>query len=163
MTTEILDLSIETLMRACKGNVKNLPSFMVHDNAVWPQERRVQLDSKNRIHLRRATFLAAVSSKLPVRAGIWHRIDCQEFHLDLQPHHLQGSSDAQATQDHKHSRVIVKADEFGRTQEDEGYGETVSKSPRLTRSDVDAAISEAGGALRGVGSQLFDRGSDTDQ
>lgn len=122
-----LDLSIQTLMKACKGNVKMLPSFVVHDDAVWPVAKRVQLDKKNRIHLRRSTFYRCVSSQVPVRPGLWLRSDAQEYFIDLKPHHLQGSEDMKPESGHEHSREIVKADKQGRTELDEDYGEPVSR------------------------------------
>jgi len=118
-----LDLSIEGLARACKGNVKNLPSFMVHDNDVWPDWRRIRVDNRNRIHLRRSAFEAVVAGKLPIRAGIWHRVDVQEFHLDRQPHHLQGSDLATESTKRAAARTVARADGSGRVAGDDGYGE----------------------------------------
>lgn len=48
MTDPDLDLSIPSLMLACKGNVAMLPSFMVHDDDVWPRSGVVRTDSKGR-------------------------------------------------------------------------------------------------------------------
>lgn len=109
MTDPDLDLSIPSLMRACRGNVAMLPSFMVHDNDVWPSQA-VRTDSQGRIHMRRSTFLRAVVGDLPIVEGIWHRIDCQEFHLDLKPHHLQGSSDQEGGNRRLAARAVAKAD-----------------------------------------------------
>ena len=149
--TDIVDLSIPTLMAACKGNVNALPTFMVHDNDVWPTER-VQLDTKNRIHLRRAVFLRSVVPQVPVKAGIWHRIDVQEFRIDLKPHHLQGSDGMDKPKGYRHSQAITLADEAGRVPGDEGYGDPISKNNGVSKSDLDAARIEAGGQLRGIGS-----------
>ena len=118
-----LDLSMESLIKACKGNVKALPSFMVHDNAAWPWVGSVKLDSKNRIHMRRSTFLRTVSEDLPVRAGIWHGIDVQEFHLELEAHHLGGGVDQQKEVGHKQSRALVMADKHGRPLGDIDHGD----------------------------------------
>jgi hypothetical protein len=117
-----LDLRISTLARACKGNVEGLPSFMVHDDPLWPTFSRVQLDSRNRIHIRRTTFLQVVCTQVPVREGIWHGMGVQEFHIDLKPHHLQGSQDAPDPQGYKHSREITKTDAEGRNPGDPDYG-----------------------------------------
>lgn len=151
---DLIDLSIPTLMAACKGNVKALPSFMVHDNKVWTQ-RGAQLDNKNRIHMRRSTFLNVVVPQVPVRAGIWHGLDVQEFHIDLQPHHLQGSADMDAPKGHQHSRVITLTDAAGRNPGDEDYGDPVSKPNGVTQYDLNAARAEAGGQLRGVSSSTL--------
>lgn len=152
-----LDLRMDTLMRACKGNVKALPSFMVHSDAVWPTFRRTQLDSKNRIHMRRSTFYQAVSSQLPMRAGIWHGIDVQEFHIDLQPHHLQGSSDMQDPKGYKHSRLITKTDDLGRNPWDFDYGYTPR---RIDPAEVEPGLAisqlKAPGPRRSVRSTVFD-------
>ena len=155
----LLDLSIPTLMAACKGNVKALPSFMVHDNELWVTQA-VQLDNKNRIHMRRAVFLRSVVQEVPVRAGLWHGPGVQEFHIDLQPHHLQGSGEMEGHKGHQHSRVITRTDSAGRNPGDEDYGDPVSEANRVTQSDINAARIEAGGQLRGIGSTALgtDRG-----
>jgi hypothetical protein len=152
-----LDLSIATLARACKGNVKLLPTFMVHSDAAWPSYRRAQLDSRNRIHMRRSTFLQVVSSALPVRAGLWHGIDVQEFHLDLQPHHLDGSADMADRQGYKHSRLITRTDDFGRNPWDFDYGKAAS-GPGAARKDPSLAAVKLAtdGPVRGVRSSVFD-------
>jgi hypothetical protein len=49
MSDPDLDLSIPSLMKACKGNVAMLPSFMVHDDNVWPRSGVVRTDSQGRI------------------------------------------------------------------------------------------------------------------
>lgn len=161
--TEInLDLDIRTLAKACKGNVKLLPSFMVHNDPSWPSYRRAQLDNHNRIHMRRSTFLQVVCTKLPVRAGIWHRMDLQEFHLDLQPHHLGGSADMADRKGHKHSRLITRTDEYGRNPWDFDYGKAVS-GPAATRKESALAAVEfkTDGPIRAVRSTVFD-GSDSE-
>lgn len=125
-----IDLSIEGLVRACKGNIKNLPSFMVHDNDVWPW-KVVRVDSRNRIHMRRAMFNSVVAGKLPIRAGLWMGKDVQEFFLDLQPHHLQGSDLAREDTGRTAARAVAKADESGRVEGDYGFGD--KDAVRFTR------------------------------
>jgi len=153
-----LDLSIETLSRACKGNVKLLPSFMVHTDHRWTQYLRTQLDSKNRIHMRRATFLAVVCPQVPVRPGIWHSFDVQEFHLDLQPHHLQGSFDMPDRQGYKHSREITKTDFAGRNPGDDGYGERPAQQSmaKLKELRLDLERAKAEGTSVSVASSILD-------
>lgn len=157
MTDPELDLSIPSLMRACKGNVAMLPSFMVHDDDVWPRSGVVRTDSKGRVHMRRSTFNRTVAGKLPIREGIWHRIDCQEFHLDLKPHHLQGSEDQQGGNRLKAARGVVKADRFGRVQGDDGYGNDLSGDHRQQDVARDAAEAKARGWSGSVGSTVFGR------
>lgn len=145
MTDPDLDLSIEALMRACKGNVAMLPSFMVHDDAVWPRSGVVRTDSKGRIHMRRSTFNRTVAGKLPIREGIWHRIDMQEFHLDLKAHHLQGSADQIGGNKKQAARAVAMTDRHGRNQGDAEYGNNLSGHHRQqdVARDVRAA-KEAG-------------------
>lgn len=161
MTEPNLDLSIATLARACKGNVKNLPSFVVHDNEAWTSPHAVKLDSKNRIHMRRATFLRSVSSQIPVRPGLWLRVDAQEFFIDLQPHHLQGSLDSHKIEGHKHSRAITLTDAHGRNPGDEGYGEALSDDQRARDARKDAAELARRGEARGIRSTAL--GSDSSE
>jgi hypothetical protein len=157
-----LDLSIATLAKACKGNVKNLPSFMVHQDAAWPSYRRAQLDSRNRIHMRRSTFLQVVASALPVRPGLWHGIDVQEFHLDLQPHHLDGSADMADRKGYRHSRLITKTDAWGRNPWDPDYDFDPSKLNTARPQPALGQTQLAGKRpRRGVRSTLFD-GADTE-
>jgi hypothetical protein len=157
-----LDLSIATLSKACKGNVKLLPSFMVHQDAAWPSYRRAQLDNRNRIHMRRSTFLQVVASALPVRAGLWHGLDVQEFHLDLQPHHLDGSADMADRQGYKHSRLITKTDAWGRNPWDPDYDLAPSKLDTAgPKPALDPSQYATRGPRRGVRSRLFD-GADTE-
>lgn len=122
--TANLDLSIEALRLACKGNVEALPDLMVHDNDAWPHYETVRVDSKNRIHMRRSTFQQAVVGQIPVEPVMWVRKDCHLYRIALRPDHLQGSDDRRAApENHKHSRKLVKADDQGRIPGDEGYGE----------------------------------------
>lgn len=151
-----LDLSIPTLMRACKGDVRKLPSFMVHDNRVWPAGV-VRLDAKNRIHLRRSTFLDAVAKVLPVKEGIWLGVDVQEFTLDLKPHHLQGGDAPGDATGYKHSREIIKADAWGRVKGDAGYGETDTGPDGRAANRSDIAAAARNGARGGIRSSVFDR------
>lgn len=161
MTEPDLDLSIPSLMRACKGNVAMLPSFMVHDDAVWPRSSVVRIDSKGRVHMRRSTFNRTVAGKLPIREGIWHRIDVQEFHLDLKPHHLQGSSDQEGGSKRAAARAVANADWAGRIQGDEGYGIAPSGDHRQQDVARDVAEAKARGTSGSVRSTVFARnGSD---
>lgn len=141
MTDPDLDLSIPSLMRACQGNVAKLPSFMVHDDAVWPRAGAVRTDSKGRVHMRRSTFNNVVAGKLPIRAGLWHRIDVQEFHIDLQPHHLQGSIDQQGGNRRTAARTVARADWAGRVPGDEDYG--IAPSGDYGTQDVARDVAEA--------------------
>lgn len=163
MTDEInLDLSITTLARVCRGNVKLLPSFMVHDDPVWPSYSRSQLDSRNRIHMRRSTFFQIVPRQLPIRAGIWHGMNVREYHIDLQPHHLQGSADMPGRDGYTHSRAITLTDRYGRNPWDPDYGIDPLR-PGPARQDPELAQIKLAtdGPLRGVRSTLFD-GPDTE-
>lgn len=156
MTDPDLDLSIPSLMRACKGNVAMLPSFMVHDDDVWPSQT-VRTDSQGRIHMRRSTFIRAVVGELPIREGIWHRVDCQEFHLDLKPHHLQGSSDQEGGNRRQAARTVAKADWAGRIKGDEGYGNAPTGDHRQQDVERDVAEAKARGTSGSVGSTVFAR------
>jgi len=151
-----LDLSIDAIIKACKGNVKALPTFMVHNNNVWPWVGSVKLDSQNRIHMRRNTFEHVVASHLPVKPGIWHRMDVQEFSLELQAHHLGGSEALAVDVGHTHSRPLILADAQGRTKDDIDHGETLRKGSGVTQSDLDDARNEIGGKGRGVRSKVVD-------
>lgn len=150
-----LDLSIPTLMRACKGNVAMLPSFMVHDDAVWPRAGVVRTDSKGRIHMRRSTFIRAVVGELPIRPGLWHRIDMQEFHIDLKPHHLQGSADQDGGNKRSAARSVAKADWAGRVNGDEGYGHDPHRDHRKQDIARDVAEAKARGSSRSIGSTVL--------
>jgi hypothetical protein len=155
MSDPDLDLSIPSLMKACKGNVAMLPSFMVHDDNVWPRSGVVRTDSQGRIHMRRSAFDRTVAGQLPIREGLWHRIDCQEFHLDLKPHHLQGSSDQEGGNRKQAARSVVKADWAGRTQGDDGYGVTASRDHGKQDIARDVADAKAGGTSRSISSTVF--------
>lgn len=150
-----LDLSIPTLMAACKGNVAMLPSFMVHDDYVWPRGNVVQTDSKGRIHLRRSTFLRVVRNQLPIREGVWHRVDMQEFHIDLQPHHLQGSQDQQGGNQRQAARSVAKVDRWGRSQGDDDYGQTPARDNRQPDIAADVRAAKAAGTSRSIGSTVL--------
>lgn len=152
--SEVIDLSIPTLMKACKGNVNMLPSFMVHDNHLWLGDR-VQLDSKNRIHMRRATLTNIVRPQVPVRAGIWHGLGVQEFHIDLKAHHLQGGQDAADAKGHAHSRLITLTDNAGRNPKDRDYGNSLPEPNRLTQPSPNEAAIATDGKARGVRSSVL--------
>jgi hypothetical protein len=100
----VLDLSIATLAKACKGDVSKLPSFVVHDDEAWPWFNKVR-PAKGKIHIRRSTFNRVVVGQVPVRPGIWLRVDAQEFFIDLQPHHLGGATPAGETRPTPERRV----------------------------------------------------------
>lgn len=87
-----IDLSPALIRSIARGDPRNLPVFMVHDDAVWPWGR-VQLDSLKRVHLRRHDFNTVVAPQIPTRPGLWLRDDLQQFHVDLAAHHLQGDGE----------------------------------------------------------------------
>lgn len=84
-----IDLSVETIRRLAKGKASNLPTFMVHDNDKWPYPS-IQLDSQQRIHCRRQYFETVIATAIPVKPGLWHGIDVQEFSIDLRDDQLDG-------------------------------------------------------------------------
>ncbi len=86
-----LDLSPALLRSLARGNPANLPRFMVHDDQNWPWGK-VQLDAKQRIHMRRSDFYSTVVPELPVRAGIWLNAELQEFTVDLTADQLHGGA-----------------------------------------------------------------------
>jgi hypothetical protein len=151
-----LDLSIASLTRACQGNVDRLPSFMVHDDDVWPRHAVIRTDSRGRVHMRRSTFNRVVVPELPIRAGLWHRIDLQEMHIDLQPHHLQGSLDSMGGDKRKAAKVVALADEHGRLPGDQGYGERDARDHRQQDVAADVERIARSGSGRGVRSTVFD-------
>lgn len=153
-----LDLSIPSLMAACKGNVAMLPSFMVHDDEVWPRSGVVRTDNKGRVHMRRSTFLRTVAGQIPIREGIWHRIDVQEFHIDLKPHHLQGSADQAGGSNRIAARAVAKIDGAGRAQGDDDYGEAVRGDHRPQDIERDVAEAKARGWSGSVGSTVLGKG-----
>jgi hypothetical protein len=114
------------LAKACKGDVSKLPSFVVHDDEAWPWFNKVR-PAKGKIHIRRSTFNRVVVGQVPLRRrDLGPRGDAQEFFIDLQPHHLEGSRHRRrAARPTLGRRVtVVKADEAGRLLPDEdGYGE----------------------------------------
>lgn len=156
-----LDLSISSLMKACKGNVAMLPSFMVHDDHAWPKHKAVLTDSRGRVHLRRSTFNRVVSGQLPLREGVWHRVDVQEFHIDLKPHHLQGSEDQQGGNNRLAARGIAKIDKHGRHQGQDEYGEDLPRDNRQPDIARDVAEAKRAGSSRRIGSNVLGpRGGD---
>jgi len=156
----VIDLSIETLARACKGNVRNLPTFMVHDDHLWPAYKLIQQDSKNRLHLRRSTFNRSVASQIPVKDGLWLGPGVQEFSIDLQPHHLQGSDDMIADLKSRSARIVAKIDKAGLNPQDEDYGEINTGPARDTiEHDEDAVRAATGDDLRGVKAATLDFGN----
>lgn len=158
-----LDLRPETLARACKGNAKLLPRFVVHDDDAWPWFNKVR-PAKGAIHIRRSTFNRVVVPQVPVRPGLWLRADAQEFHIDLQPHHLQGGHDAQVEgKNHHQARVVTMADEAGRLPDEEGYGAGALEqrdSRKVERDDLDRIAADP--SRRGVRSSVLS-GRDTER
>lgn len=109
----VLELDPHVLGAACKGDVTKLPKFVVHDNEAWPWGAKVHQDNKNRVHMKRSTFLRVVCPQLPVKPGVWIRADAQEFSIDLQPHHIGGSAET-VSDVRQVARVATKADSSGR-------------------------------------------------
>lgn len=139
----VIDLSPATLIRACKGDVRKLPKFVVHDNDAWPWVNKVR-PAKGVIHIRRSTFLAVVVPQVPVKPGLWVRVDAQEFSIDLKPHQLQGSDAPLAAppdvKNHDTARRVAKADSVGRLPDEEDYGtEALERSERrqIDRDDLE--------------------------
>jgi hypothetical protein len=135
----------------CQGDVSKLPSFMVHDNAVW-RSGVVQPDSKGRVHLARSTFDQQVVGHLPLRAGVWHGPDVQEFHIDLQPHHLQGGKDTKSdVAKVAPARHVAKTDEAHRRQDEVDYGADLGFG-RVSAEDAaaDRAAAQKAGTSRSV-------------
>jgi hypothetical protein len=161
-TVPLMDLSIETLTRVCKGDVSKLPQFVVHRNRHW-KKNTARLDKKNRIHMNVRTFLRQVKSQLPVRPGIWLGPNEQMFRLDLQPHHLQGGEDT-VNQEHtyKQSREIAGADEHGRFEDDPGFQTDLPEPNGAERPPVDLGEPTADGQRRGVRSTALDPGDSED-
>lgn len=162
----VLDLSQDTLLKACKGDVRKLPSFIVHNDEAWPWVTKVR-PAKGKIHVRRTTFLNVIVPQVPVRPGLWVRADAQEFHIDLEPHHLSGSSDAAAkpdTKNHDVARKLAVADEAGRLPDEEDYGEGIverSSSREIDRDDLERiARDPERGTVRG---SVFDGLHDTER
>ncbi len=159
MIDAALDLSIPTLMRACQGNVKKLPSFMVHDDNVWPRSNVVRTDSRGRIHMRRSAFMRTVHSELPIRPGLWHRIDLQEFHIDLKPHHLQGSTDNSGGNQVSAARNVALVDSAGRAIGDDDYGNTPRRDHRAEDIAADVRAAKEAGTSGSVRSSTLCGGS----
>lgn len=153
--TPDLDLTVEGLARVCRGDVKSLPSFMVHDNDVWSKSV-VRTDSKGRVHMRRATFNQVVVGQIPIRAGLWHGKDVQEFFIALMPHHLQGTEETEGGAKLWTARHVAQMDNRGRLQGDEDYGESDAGSIRATDVAADVRQAKAMGTSRSVRSSLFD-------
>lgn len=139
----VMDLSPATLLRACQGDVRKLPKFVVHDNDAWPWHNKVR-PAKGAIHMRRSTFYSVVTPQIPVRPGLWVRSDAQEFFIDLKPHQLQGPADAAALEpeakNHDAARKLAKADSVGRLPDEADYGtEALERSERrkIDRDDLE--------------------------
>lgn len=163
----VLDLSPATLLRACKGDVRKLPVFRVHDNDAWPWARSVR-PAKGQLHIRRSTFERVIhAAGLPVRPGLWVKPSVQEFFIDLKPHHLGGSEDPVRLPDatnHDTARLIAKADEAGRLPDEADYGEGIVERAAggpVEREDLDRVAADR--ERRGVSSSVFSGNRDTEQ
>lgn len=123
MTTEPnLDLSRESILAHCKGDVRNLPRLMVHENAWWPSGV-VRTDNQKRIHLCRRDLVEIVAREIPVRPGLWLGPTVQEFLIDLRPDQLQGSADSRHESRVTDFRKLVRADAAGRIPGEEDYAD----------------------------------------
>lgn len=158
-----IDLSIDTLKSICRGDVRKLPSFIVHDDDAWPWFAKVR-PAKGKIHLRRTTFNNVVVPQVPVRPGLWVRHDAQEFFIDLKPHHLEGPSSPieGEAKNHEAARKVTMADSAGRLPDEADYGADAlerSESREVERRDLEevAARDEKGS----VGSTVLS-GGDTE-
>jgi hypothetical protein len=161
----VLDLSPETLAKACKGRVEMLPSFVVHDNAAWPWHNKVR-PAKGKLHMRRTTFLRVVVPQIPVRAGLFVRADAQEYYIDLQPHHLQGSTEPKAgpaVNNMQTARIAAKADAVGRLPDEADYrAPTMGRleGGAIDRGDFERIARDP--AKRSIGSAVFSSSLDTE-
>jgi len=155
-----IDLSKETILRLCKGNVKLLPRFVVVDDVAWPWPDHVRVDNLGRLHIRKTTFLRTVATELPVKPGLWIRGDSQEYSIDLQPHQLEGGADQQKEVGRRDvlniARPIAKQDAFGRYPGGKDYGKANSKADRHANTGGDDPAATAGGQGRGVRSTVHD-------
>jgi hypothetical protein len=162
-----MDLSMETLMRACKGDVSKLPSFIVHDDVAWPWHTKIR-PAKGKLHMRRSTFNNVVVAELPVKPGLWVRPDAQEFFLDLKPHHLQGSEDSSTYKpgenNHQTARDMAVADAAGRLPDEDDYGTEIverSKGRAIDPEDLERIARDP--EKRGVRSSTFIGVHDTER
>lgn len=162
----LMDLSKETLLAACKGDVRKLPSFIVHDDQAWPWPDNVR-PAKGKIHIRRTTFNNTVARQVPVKPGLWVRPDAQEFFIDLRPDQLGGTSDVGLLQpdagNADTARTVALADEGGRLPGDEGYGAPVverSKGGKVEPDDLERVARDPD--KRGVQSSVFSGVRDTE-
>jgi hypothetical protein len=165
-TDPVLDLSKETLLRACKGDIRKLPSFIVHDDDAWPWFNSVR-PAKGKIHMRRSTFNRVVAPQVPVKPGLFVRADAQEFTIDLRVDQLEGSSDiasaAPDAKNHDTARRVAVADEAGRLPDEEDYGtQIVERSPgrEVDRDDLERIARDP--EKRGIGSAVFSGVRDTE-
>lgn len=156
MQDAVLDLSRATLIKACKGDVTRLPSFIVYDEDQWPWFNQVR-PAKGKLHIRRSTFLRVVAPQVPVREGLWTGPHTQEFFIDLKAHQLGGSTDAKpANKNHELARKIAVADEAGRLPDEADYGTPVVERSSVRQEQLrDLADIEARGEKRGVSSAVF--------
>jgi len=138
-----IDLSPELVRTLCKGDVKQLPRLCVHDNEVWPASV-MRIDTKNRIHMCRLDFEHVVAPSIPVREGLWLRVDMQEFFIDLRPDQLGGDADQHSPTTAAERRALVMADDAARIPAEEDYGDNALASRAPARAgELPATLSES--------------------
>lgn len=159
----VIDLSKETLLKACQGDVRKLPKFMVHDNSAWPWMTKIR-PAKGAIHMRRSTFNNVVAPQIPVKEGLWKGPTVQEFTIDLTAEQLGGSEKQGEATNHEAARALAAADEAGRLPDEADYGAEIVERPKSRPVDPDdleriAADPER----RGVSSGVFSGVGDTER
>lgn len=117
-----IELSVEAIRAHCRGDPRNLPRFMVHDNGSWPWGV-VRIDSRKRVHLRRADFLNVVAPAIPCRPGLWLGQNVQEFHIDLRADQLGGGADTRHAATRPDFRKLIRADRQGRIPGEPDYAD----------------------------------------
>lgn len=162
MTDPFLNLTPEDLGRMCKGNVKMLPTFAVHETG-WPHGVS-RPDKHNRIHISGPAFQRSVVGNWPMRAGLWLNMGLREYHIDLEPHHLQGGADQQVEiKGNATARAVTGTDAGGRQPDEEDYETPIverSESRKVERADLERI--EANPEKRGVASDALS-GGDTER
>lgn len=163
----VMDLSRETLLKACKGDPSKLPAFIVHDDDAWPWFNQVR-PAKGNLHIRRSTFNRVVAPQVPVVAGMFTGPSTQLFTIALKAEHLQGSSDEVLRQpggkNHEAARMIAVADQAGRLPDEEDYRAPDMGRPKSGKIDPDDLERVAADGGRGsVRSTAFDGLHDTER
>jgi len=105
--------------------------------------------------MRRAAFEAVVMGQLPLRAGLWQRVDVQEFFIALEAHHLGGGSDQVGGDRMGAARGVAMADKAGRLAGDQGYGEALRGDHRKQDLARDVREAKEAGTSGSVGSNVF--------